>query len=143
MAFTNAIDFALEKAYNELVKIVELRVYTTATDMASHTLLDAWKQLNATRTFVGAKGSINFNQARMENDPDNWVHGSRIHDDPLYADVRAYIIDIIEDGYYAYGNKSGKLIRGREFWDTYIAKMDKQIPKWFAQGLRKQGLVVF
>lgn len=137
----NAVDFALERAYEELVKIVESNIYTKTGANASHTLLDAWKQMNATQAGAHFRGEIEFNQARMAHDPENWVHGSMIGGG-LWADSRAYIIDILEDGYWAYGNENGKLIGGREFWDTYIAKMDKKIPRWFAQGLRQQGLNV-
>jgi hypothetical protein len=72
--------------------------------------------------------------------PESWIHGSQY--DPRFPDVRGAILDIIQEGYGAYNNKTGHPIGARPFWDEFVAKVNANFDGWMRAALIAQGLPV-
>ena len=135
-AVSRAIADVIDKAYEELKRIIESNIYSSSSSVASHTIPDAWRH-----EAFGLAGELTFEPSMLAHDPDAWVHGSA-YDQKRWADTREIILDIIQGGYRAYNAKTGMPIGARPFWDEFLASVDAQIDGWVRSALAAQGLMV-
>ena len=136
IALSKAIAEVIDKAYEELKRIIESNVYGAGTGMGSHTIPDAWRH----ETF-GLAGELSFEPAWLMLAPSRWIHGSAYDDN--WRDVRDVILNIIEGGYNAYNARATNApIPARPFWDEFLASVDAQLDGWVRSALAAQGLMV-
>lgn len=124
-----AMEFCVLKCYQDLNKYIERDLYgvysPTMAGLRTRALLNAWQ------TEAGVlKGELTFMEGGQ--------HQSAIGGDAL-GDA---LIDVLESGYRGLNAKTGKRIPSRRFWQHWVKHADKMVGKWYAQGLRAQGLKV-
>lgn len=134
-AFSAAIQDVIDKMFDELQNEIEAKVYSSTGEIATHTLVDAWRH-----EAHGLWGTLQFDPSMLPVAPESWVHGSQY--DARFPDMRALILDIVQGGYKAYNAKTGIDIGGRPFWDTYVAKVNANFDGWMRAALIAQGLPV-
>lgn len=134
-AVSRAIADVIDKAYEELKRIIESNIYGAGTGMGSHTIPDAWRH-----EAFGLAGELTFEPSMLPVDAGSWIHASAY--DPRFPDMRSVILDIIQGGYRAYNAKTGKPIGARPFWDEFMASVDAQLDGWVRSALAAQGLMV-
>lgn len=127
LASERAMTFCLQKCHEDLIKCMERDLYGayTPTDYArTNKMLRAWETEAQSKS--GAIWFVSPNYPSL-------IGGESLGD---------AILDVLESGYRGLNAKTGKEIPARPFWTKWLQRADKMVGKWYAQGLRVQGLTV-
>lgn len=131
MAVQNALEVAIELAYEDLQKCMDEWLYGAYSpvdygDKRTYALKEEWiREVNS------MSASIQFEEGG--------AHESFFEDG--YALGNA-LLDVLESGYRGYNAKTGRQIPARPFFEKWIQRADKEAHKWVKKGLIAQGLTV-
>lgn len=131
MAVQNALEVAIELAYEDLQKCMDEWLYGAYSpvdygDKRTYALKEEWiREVNS------ISASIQFEEGG--------THQSFFEDG--YALGNA-LLDVLESGYRGYNAKTGRQIPARPFFEKWIQRADKEAHKWVKKGLIAQGLTV-
>ena len=129
MAVQNALEVAIELAYEDLQKCMDewlYGAYSPVDYQRTYALKEEWiREVNS------MSASIQFEEGG--------AHQSFFEDG--YALGNA-LLDVLESGYRGYNAKTGRDIPARPFFEKWIQRADKMAGKWVKKGLIAQGLTV-
>src|SRR5574344_1502839 len=129
MAVQNALEVAIELAYEDLQKCMDEWLYGAYSPVdyrRTYALKEEW-----IREASSMSASIQFEEGG--------THQSFFEDG--YALGNA-LLDVLESGYKGYNAKTGRDIPARPFFEKWIQRADKMAGKWVKKGLIAQGLTV-
>lgn len=132
MAVQNALEVAIELAYEDLQKCMDEWLYGAYSpvdygDKRTYALKEEWiREVNS------MSASIQFEEGG--------AHESFFGEG--YDSLGNDLLDVLQKGYKGYNAKTGRDIPARPFFEKWIQRADKEAHKWIKKGLIAQGLKV-
>ena len=130
MAVQNALEVAIELAYEDLQKCMDewlYGAYSPVDYQRTYALKEEWiREVNS------ISASIQFEEGG--------THESFFGEG--YDSLGNDLLDVLQKGYKGYNAKTGRDIPARPFFEKWIQRADKEAHKWIKKGLIAQGLTV-
>lgn len=130
MAVQNALEVAIELAYEDLQKCMDEWLYGAYSPVdygRTYALKEEWiREVNS------MSASIQFEEGG--------AHESFFGEG--YDNLGNDLLDVLQKGYKGYNAKTGRDIPARPFFEKWIQRADKEAHKWIKKGLIAQGLTV-
>lgn len=167
-AIYNAVDYTMEKIYEENADLIDKYVYDAYTPqlyMRTGQFRNAWRYLTKRTSGLhigqvggGVLGKMYYAPELMDYVPEEAQHGTPSRESILtmnynedtwnelvsnWGDARDYLADILYNGNTGPLFGDGDWRKKRDAWTPLIKKLDTKIFKWFEDGMRLQGLKVY